>query len=437
MAFDNLQEKLTKTLKKLQGKGKLSTKNMEETLKDIRLALLEADVNYGVVKDFLNKVQHQALGQEVLTSLEPGQALVKIVNDELIALLGQEEDINYKKNGVTVILMVGLQGSGKTTHAVKIANKLQKLNKKVLLGACDLIRPAAYEQLQTLANNINCPVFKPLIGLGAIKTAEEAYKYAINNNYDILIIDSSGRLQIDEELMAELKTIKDVIKPDEILLTVDALTGQDIVNVADSFNEQLTISGLVVTKFDGDSKGGGVLSVRAKTNVPIKFIGNGEKIDDLEKFHPDRLASRILGMGDIVTLVEKAQEKFDMQKAEEDAKKMLAGHFTMNDLLKQIEHSQKLGPLSMIAKMLPGMGDYSKMLADGDAEEQLIKTKAMIQSMTAEEREHPDLIRSSRKQRIALGSGCSTSDVNRLLNQYEKMKKIMKQMSGFRNLLGL
>ena len=437
MAFDNLQEKLTRTLRNLQGKGKLSENNMEDTLKEIRVALLEADVNYTVVRNFLNEIREEALGQEVLTSVEPGEALTKIVHDGLVKLLGEEEPLNFAPSGLTVIMLVGLQGTGKTTQAAKIAYQLKKQNRRPMLIAADVIRPAAIDQLKTLGAEIGVEVYSLGTDTSALETAQRGVAYAREKHYDTVLIDTAGRLQIDEELMQELRDIKEVAQPSEILLTVDALTGQDIVNVASAFHEQLNVTGLVVTKFDGDSKGGGVLSVKAVTGVPIKFTGVGEKIEDLETFHPERLAERMLGMGDVVTLVEKAQEKMDMEQAEKDAEKLLSGKFTMDDLLRQIEQSQKMGPLASIAKLLPGMSEYSKALEDSDADKQLVKTKAMIQSMTREEREDPSLIRSSRKRRIAEGSGTTTTDVNRLLNQYDKMKKMMKQLSGMRGLFGL
>ena len=437
MAFDNLQEKLTRTLRNLQGKGKLSEKNMEDTLKEIRVALLEADVNYTVVRNFLNDIREEALGQEVLTSVEPGEALTKIVHDGLVKLLGEEEPLNFAPSGLTVIMLVGLQGTGKTTQAAKIAYQLKKQKRKPLLIAADVIRPAAIDQLKTLGQEIGVEVYSLGTEVSALETAQKGVEYAREKHYDTVLIDTAGRLQIDDELMQELQAMKESLSPQEILLTVDALTGQDIVNVASAFHEQLEVTGLVVTKFDGDSKGGGVLSVKAVTGVPIKFTGVGEKIEDLETFHPERLAERMLGMGDVVTLVEKAQEKMDMEQAEKDAEKLLSGKFTMDDLLHQIEQSQKMGPLASIARMLPGMSEYSKALEDSDADKQLVKTKAMIQSMTKEEREDPSLIRSSRKRRIAEGSGTTTTDVNRLLNQYDKMKKMMKQLSGMRGLFGL
>lgn len=438
MAFDNLQDKLSKALRNLSGKGKLSDKNMEDTLKEIRVALLEADVNYGVVKDFLTRIKEEAVGKEVLKNVEPGQALTKIVHDELINLLGEEEALSFNELGLTSYMFVGLQGTGKTTQAAKVASYLKnKLNKKSLLIAADVIRPAAIEQLKTLGKEIGVDVYTASDNV-AITAVKEGLEYAKKNHYDVCLIDTAGRLQIDEALMSELEEIKAIAKPQEILLTVDALTGQDIVNVASSFHERLNVTGLVVTKFDGDSRGGGVLSVRAITGVPVKFLGTGEKMDDFEVFHPERLADRILGMGDVVTLVEKAQEKIDMEEAEKAAQRLLSGQFTMDDLLHQIEQTTKLGPLSGLMKMMPGQfGDVAKAIDDDAADKQFKKTKAIIQSMTKEERENPSIIMSGRKRRIAEGSGTTTGDVNKLLNQYDKMKKLMKQFSSMKGMFGL
>ena len=434
MAFDSLQERLTKTIRNIQGKGKLSERNMEETLEQIRVALLESDVNYKVVKDFLDKIRIASLGQDVINSIEPGQLLIKIVHDELINLLGDEDNsLNFAEHGLTKIMMVGLQGTGKTTQAGKIANLLKKQNKKVLLIAADVIRPAAIEQLKTLGSSIDVEVYSQGTEVKALTQAINGCKYAEENNFDVAIIDTAGRLQIDEVLMQELKDIKNAVNPHEILLTVDALTGQDIVNVANSFNELLDVTGLVVTKFDGDSKGGSALSVKAVTGVPIKYTGVGEKINDLEEFHPDRLADRILGMGDVVSLVEKAQEEMDMKKAEMLAKRLLSGKFTLDDMLASIEQSSKMGPLSGIMKLVPGMSDFAGSVNDEDAERTLKRTKAIIQSMTPAEREDPSIMRSSHKRRIASGSGTSVDEVNKLINNYDRSKKMMgsiKSMFG-------
>ena len=436
MAFDTLQEKITKTLRNIEGKGKLSERNMEDTLKELRIALLDSDVNYGVVQNFLNDVRKEAVGQDVLNSIDPGQLLVKIVHDEIIKLLGDDDNSIHFAQGLTTIMMVGLQGTGKTTQAAKIANIFKKQGKKVLLVAGDLVRPAAVEQLKTLAQSIEVEVFSKGLFVNALNTSIDAKKYAKENGFDVMIVDTSGRLQIDEVLMQELKDIKQAVSPEEILLTVDAMTGQDIVNVANTFNDELNVTGLVVTKFDGDSKGGAVLSVKSITGVPIKFVGVGEKISDLDEFHPDRLADRILGMGDVVSLVEKAQEEFDEKRSEEIAKNMMSGKFTLDDMLYSIEASRKLGPLSSIMGMLPGMGDYKNMINDEDADKNLKKVKAVIQSMTPEERKDPSRLRGTHKRRIAKGSGTTVDDVNKVINQYDKMKKVMRSFSGmFRNMM--
>ena len=436
MAFDTLQEKITKTLRNIEGKGKLSERNMEDTLKELRIALLDSDVNYGVVQNFLNDVRKEAVGQDVLNSIDPGQLLVKIVHDEIIKLLGDDDNSIHFAPGLTTIMMEGLQGTGKTTQAAKIANIFKKQGKKVLLVAGDLVRPAAVEQLKTLAQSIEVEVFSKGLFVNALNTSIDAKKYAKENGFDVMIVDTSGRLQIDEVLMQELKDIKQAVSPEEILLTVDAMTGQDIVNVANTFNDELNVTGLVVTKFDGDSKGGAVLSVKSITGVPIKFVGVGEKISDLDEFHPDRLADRILGMGDVVSLVEKAQEEFDEKRSEEIAKNMMSGKFTLDDMLYSIEASRKLGPLSSIMGMLPGMGDYKNMINDEDADKNLKKVKAVIQSMTPEERKDPSRLRGTHKRRIAKGSGTTVDDVNKVINQYDKMKKVMRSFSGmFRNMM--
>ena len=429
--FDSLQDKLTKTLRNIQGKGKLSERNMEETLKEIRVALLESDVNYNVVKDFLERVRQESIGQDVINTVEPGQLLVKIVHDEIIKLLGDDDNaLVFNENGPTIIMVVGLQGTGKTTQIAKIANLLKKQNKKPMMIAGDIIRPAAIEQLQTLGKQINVEVYSQGVDVDVLTQVKNGVEYAKEKGYDVILIDTAGRLQIDEVLMQELKDIKTLVNPDEILLTVDALTGQDVVNVSNTFNEQLDITGIILTKFDGDSKGGSALSVKAVTGVPIKFTGVGEKINDIEPFYPERLAQRILGMGDVVSFVEKAQEEIDMAVAEKTAERLMQGKFTMDDLLNSIEQSRKLGPLSSIMNMLPGMSDMSKAIDDTDADKQLKYIKAIIQSMTPEEREDPSMLRSSHKRRIAAGSGTSVDQVNKLCNQYDKMKKVFKNMSS-------
>ena len=438
MGFDSLQDRLTKTLRNIEGKGKLSERNMEETLKELRVALLDSDVNYNVVQDFLNEVRVKALGEDVINAINPGQLLVKIVHDEIIKLLGDDDNtLTFKKDGISVIMVVGLQGTGKTTQVAKIANQLKKLNRKTLLVAGDVVRPAAIEQLKTLASSINVEVFSKGIFVNALNTSIEAMAYAKTNGFDTVVIDTAGRLQIDEALMKELIDIKEAVKPDEILLTVDALTGQDIVNVSSTFNEKLNVTGLIVTKFDGDSKGGAVLSVKSITGVPIKFVGTGEKIEDLDEFHADRLADRILGMGDVVSLVEKAQEEFDMKKTEQIVARMLSGKFTLDDMLYQIEASRKLGPISSLMNMIPGMGDYKNQINDDDADKQLKVTKAIIQSMTPSERKDPSSLRGTHKRRIAAGSGTSVDDVNKLINQFEKTKKMLNQISTMKGMFGM
>ena len=432
MAFDSLSERLNGALRNISGKGKLTDKNMEDMLKEIRLALLEADVNYKVVKDFLVRVKEKSLGEEVIKSVDPGQMVVKIVHDEIVELLGSNEaKLNFKDSGISVIMLVGLQGTGKTTSIAKIANIANnKLNRNAMLIAADVIRTAAIEQLQTLGKAIDVEVFSQGVETSALDTVKNGLAYAKQKGYDTVFIDTAGRLHIDEALMQELKDIEAYAMPDEILLTVDAMTGQDIVTVAKSFNESLNITGLVVTKFDGDSRGGGVLSVKAITNVPIKFVGQGEKIEDMDIFYPDRMADRILGMGDIVSLVEKAQEKMDLEASEKAAKRMMEGQFTLEDMLVQFEQIQKMGPLSGIMKMIPGINQYANMISDEDSEKQMKRTKAIIQSMTPYERSHPETLRSSMKRRIANGSGTTVNDVNKLLNQFDKMKTMMNAMAS-------
>lgn len=425
MAFDSLSERLNKAMRNVVGKGTLTDANMEDMLKEVRIALLEADVNYRIVKQFLEDVREKARGQNVLTSVEPGEQLVKIVHDQIVELLGDEDaTVTFREEGITTIMLVGLQGTGKTTSVAKIANYFKKKEKRhPLLIAADVIRPAAIDQLKTLGKEIGCEVFSLGTETPALKTVEEGMAYARTNGFDTVFIDTAGRLHIDEALMNELKDINNEVHPDEILLTVDAMTGQDIVNVAKAFQEALPLTGLVVTKFDGDSRGGGVLSVKKITGVPIKFVGEGEKIEDMNRFYPDRMADRILGMGDIVSLVEQAQEKLDTEENERIAKRMLEGQYTLDDMLKQFEQINKLGSFSGIMKMLPGMGQYAGMIDESKANGSMAKTKAIIQSMTKYEREHPEKLRGTMKKRIARGSGTKVDDVNRLINQFNRMKK--------------
>lgn len=432
MAFDSLSDRLNKALRNVAGKGTLTDNNMEDMLKEVRLALLEADVNYRIVKEFLDEIRTKSRGEEVLQSVEPGQQLVKIVHDQIIELLGTEEvGLNFVEEGITKIMLVGLQGTGKTTSVAKIARICkEKFNKKVLLIAADVIRPAAIDQLQTLGKEIDTEVFTLGVETPAVETVRRGMEYAEKNGFDTVFIDTAGRLHIDEALMNELKDINELVHPNDILLTVDAMTGQDIVNVAQAFKDALPLTGLVVTKFDGDSRGGGVLSVKKITGVPIKFVGEGEKIEDMDIFHPDRMADRILGMGDVVTLVEKAQEKLDLEEANKMAERMLAGQFTMDDMLKQFEQIQKLGPLGGIMKMIPGMNQYAGMLDEAKASDSMRHMKAIIQSMTLEERAHPEKMRGTMKKRVARGSGRSVDEVNKLINQFGKMKKLMDSMGN-------
>ena len=431
MAFEALSDRLNQTFRKITGKANLSERNMEDILQDIRKALLEADVNYRVVRDFLAQIQEKAIGLNVIKAVDPAQMVVKIVYDELVALLGTDEaGISFNPSGMTTIMVAGLQGTGKTTNLAKIAKVLKnKQGRNPMIIAADIIRPAAIEQLKTLGREIEIEVYSEGSEVAALKTVENGMKYAKEQGYDTVLIDTAGRLHIDDELMDELKQMKDLVRPQEILLTVDAMTGQDIITVAQAFNELLTITGLVVTKLDGDARGGAVLSVRAITSVPIKYTGIGEKIDDLDIFYPDRMANRILGMGDVVTLVEQAQEKLDMEAAERSAQRLMEGKFSLDDMLVQLQQLAKMGPLKSVLKMLPGMGDMLKEF-DGDAaESQLMVSKAIIQSMTLEERENPDIVRASRRGRIAAGSGTNPNEVTKLITQFNKMKEQMRMMS--------
>ena len=429
MAFESLSSRLSETLKKVRGQKTLTQENMDEMLREIRLALLEADVNFDVVREFIKDVKQEALGQEVLTSLTPGQMVVKIVHEKLVELLGStvaEIDISKKP---TIIMMVGLQGSGKTTTAGKIANLVKtKHAKNPLLVACDIYRPAAIEQLQTLGRQIGVSVFSKGTNEKAEVIAAEAMQYAKDNQHDLIIVDTAGRLHVDEELMAELQRVEAVIKPTEILLVVDSLTGQDIVNVAKTFSEKIHLTGAVLTKMDGDSRGGGALSIRKITNVPIKFVATGEKLEAIDLFYPDRMADRILGMGDVMSLIEKAQDVIDEKSAKKSIQRMQDGTFGLDDMLESMRQVQKLGPLSGIMKMLPGMPANMPNINDENANKQLKKTEAIILSMTPEERRDPSILKSSRKIRIAKGCGMDVADVNRLLKQYEQSKQMMSRM---------
>ena len=426
--FQGLQEKLSNALKKFRNKGKLTAADVKEGMREVKLALLEADVNFKVVKEFVKNVTDRAIGSEVLESLLPAQQIVKIVNEELINLLGGETPkININPKPPTVIMMVGLQGAGKTTHAGKIAAMYKSKGKSPLLVACDIYRPAAVDQLKIVGENAGVPVFSMGTKKNPVEIARAGVEYAVKNSHDMVFIDTAGRLHIDEELMGELVKIKDAVKPDEILLVVDAMTGQDAVNVAQTFNEKLDITGVVMTKMDGDTRGGAALSVKYVTGKPIKFIGTGEKLDAVELFHPDRMASRILGMGDVLSLIEKAETAYDEKKAAELEKKLREASFTLEDFLDQMRQIRKMGNLEHLLSLIPGASALKDVSVD---ERQLAKIEAIILSMTQKERDDPDIITGSRRKRIAAGSGCKVEDVNRLLKQFEQMRKMMKQFSG-------
>ena len=433
MAFENLTEKLSRIFKKLRGQARLTESNMDEMLKEIRVALLEADVNYKVVKEFISNVKEKAIGQEVLTKLNPSQMITKIVHDELEQLLGSgENEIKYQHNKPTVILLVGLQGSGKTTTAGKLAYLMKnKLHKKVLLAAGDVYRPAAIEQLNQIAKSIDVPLFEKGTDVSPVDIAVEAKLKAFNDHYDVLIIDTAGRIAIDEALMEELNQIKNKVQPDEILLLVDAMSGQDAVNVARAFNDLLALTGVIMSKLDGDARGGAALSIKHMTGVPIKFSGVGEKVTDLDVFHADRMADRILGMGDVMTLVEKAQEEIDEKEAKKAARKMMSGKFGLDDMLDQMKQVQKMGSLGGLIKLIPGMPKISpEQLAY--AEKEMRNFEIIIDSMTYEERQNPSIFQYSRKIRVAKGCGKQVSDVNRVLKKYEQMKETMKQMEQYK-----
>lgn len=432
MAFEGLSERLQSTIQKIKGKGKVTEADVKQMMREVRLALIEADVNLKVVKDFVKKVSERAVGVEVMKSLTPGQQVIKIVKDELTELMGGEQSqIKFNTKPPTVIMMVGLQGAGKTTTSGKLANVLRKkYNRKPLLVAADIYRPAAIKQLETLGKQLSIPVFSLGADVSPVKIAEEAIEHAKKEHYDVVIIDTAGRLHIDEELMDELKNIRAIKEPDEVFLVVDAMTGQDAVNVAQSFNDAIGISGVILTKLDGDTRGGAALSIRAVTEKPIKFVGMGEKMDALEPFHPERMASRILGMGDVLSLIEKAQENVDLEKAKELEDKFKTQSFTFDDFVEQIKAVRKMGPLEDLLKMLPGANKIKGLNNIQIDEKQIDRLEAIIYSMTPEERERPEIINASRKKRIANGSGTSIQEVNRLLKQFEDMKKMMKQMTS-------
>lgn len=430
MAFENLSEKLQSVFKQLRSKGKLTEKDVKDAMREVKIALLEADVNYKIVKQFVNRVNERAVGSEVLESLTPGQQVIKIVNEELIELMGSTQSkLTFANRPPTVYMMVGLQGAGKTTTSGKLAGLLRKQGKNPLLVACDVYRPAAIKQLQVVGNNYGIPVFEMGDKLSPVEIAKESLVYAEKNRYDVILIDTAGRLHINEELMDELKNIKEAVKPQEILLVIDAMTGQDAVTVAESFNDQLGADGIILTKLDGDARGGAALSVRSVTGKPIKYIGMGEKMEDLEPFHPDRMASRILGMGDVLSLIEKAQEAYDEKQAQEMAQKMRNNEFDLEDFLDQMQQIKKMGPLKDILGMIPGLSQYNLNDVEVDPKA-MAHIEAIIQSMTKEERQDPSILNGPRKKRIANGSGRTIAEVNRLLKQFEEMKKMMKQMNS-------
>ena len=434
MIFEGLSDKLQNAFGKLRSKGKLTEADVKTAMREVKMALLEADVNFKVVKDFVKVVQERCVGEEVLKSLTPGQMVVKIVNEELTALMGDvQSKLTYSSQPPTVIMMVGLQGAGKTTTSGKLGGYLKKDGKSPLLVACDVYRPAAIKQLQVVGEKLDLPVFTMGDQVSPVDIAKKALEHAKSHSNDVVIIDTAGRLHVDEVLMQELKDIKTQVNPQEILLVVDSMTGQDAVNVSESFNEILGVDGVVLTKLDGDTRGGAALSIRAVTQKPIKFIGMGEKLDNLEPFYPDRMASRILGMGDVLSLIEKAESALDMEKAKELGQKLKKNEMDFEDFLMQLEQVQNLGPLDKLLELVPGMGNLKGQIGDLDSKgKEINRTKAIIQSMTLEERRNPQILNASRKKRIARGSGTSVQDVNRLIKQFNEMKKMMKmfQSSG-------
>ena len=434
MIFEGLSDKLQNAFGKLRSKGHLTEADVKTAMREVKLALLEADVNFKVVKDFVKVVQERCVGEEVLKSLTPGQMVVKIVNEELTALMGDvQSKLTYSSQPPTVIMMVGLQGAGKTTTSGKLGGYLKKDGKSPLLVACDVYRPAAIKQLQVVGEKLDLPVFTMGDQVSPVEIAKKALEHAKSHSNDVVIIDTAGRLHVDEVLMQELKDIKTQVNPQEILLVVDSMTGQDAVNVSESFNEILGVDGVVLTKLDGDTRGGAALSIRAVTQKPIKFIGMGEKLDNLEPFYPDRMASRILGMGDVLSLIEKAESALDLEKAKELGQKLKKNEMDFEDFLMQLEQVQNLGPLDKLLELVPGMGNLKGQIGDLDSKgKEINRTKAIIQSMTLEERRNPQILNASRKKRIARGSGTSVQDVNRLIKQFNEMKKMMKmfQSSG-------
>ena len=427
MAFEGLTEKINNTFKKLRGKGRLKESDVKEAMREIRMALLEADVSYKVCKDFTKSVTERCVGNDVLESLTPAQMIVKIVHEEMIKLMGSNtKHITINPNGPTVVMLVGLQGAGKTTNGSKLAGLMKRQGKRPLLVACDIYRPAAIQQLKVCGEKLGIPVFEKGTQ-DPVQTAKEAVLCARQHAHDMVFLDTAGRLHVDEALMNELKNIKEAVKPDEIMLVVDAMTGQDAVNAAQSFNEWLDIDSVMLSKLDGDARGGAALSVRAITGKPIKFSGIGEKLEDIEPFHPDRMASRILGMGDVLTLIEKAEKSFDMQKAAKLEERLRSNRFTLQDYYDQLVQLKSMGSMEEILAQMPGGANMKGLKVD---EKQMARTEAIILSMTPYEREHPNVIAASRKKRIAAGSGTKVEDVNRLLKSFEQMQKLIKQFSG-------
>ena len=432
MAFEGLSSKLQDITRRLRGKARITESDLKEMLREVKLALLEADVNYKIVKDFIASVQEKALGQDVLKSLTPGQQVIKIVKDELVELLGGEESkINFTPNPPTVIMLVGLQGSGKTTTAGKLANLLRKQGKKPLLVACDVYRPAAIKQLQVVGKQLDIPVYANETSKDVVHIAKQAMSVAISKMNDVVILDTAGRLHIDEELMQELKNVKQGVKPHEILLVVDSMIGQDAVNIAQSFNENLGIDGVVLTKLDGDTRGGAALSVKKVTGRPIKFAATGEKLSDIEIFHPDRMASRILGMGDVLSIIEKAEESFDLEQAEKLEKQLRKKEFDLDDYLTQLRQVKKMGSFSSLLKMMPGMANIKDLKVD---DKEFVRIEAMICSMTKEEKKNPKLLNASRRIRIAKGSGTTVQQINQFMKSFEMTQKMMKKMQDGKNL---
>ena len=428
MAFEGLSSRLQAITKKIKGEARITESNMKEMLREVKLALLEADVNYKIVKEFINNVQEKALGQEVMKSLKPGEQVVKIVKDEMVELLGgTESKINISPNPPTVIMLVGLQGSGKTTTAGKLANLLRKQGKKPLLVACDVYRPAAIKQLQVVGGQLNIPVYSEENVKDVVGIARRAMSTAMSKLNDVVILDTAGRLHVDEELMQELQNVKKSVRPHEILLVVDAMTGQDAVNVANEFNTQVGIDGVILTKLDGDTRGGAALSVKKVTGAPIKFAGVGEKLSELEVFHPDRMASRILGMGDVLSIIEKAEASLDLEEAEKLEAQLKKNKFDLNDYLAQLKQVKKMGSFSSILKMIPGMNKLGDIKVD---DKEFDKIEAMINSMSAEERANPKILNGSRRKRIAKGSGRQVSEINRFMESFEMTQKMMKQMKN-------